>query len=68
MLVVMQMFFDWLDGDSDLRGPVTWNTLIQCLNKLDLKDGVAETVESIFNQVSGTTIMGTNQCAQICLL
>ena len=45
-----QMFYDWLDGDCDLRGPITWNTLIQCLKEVDLNN-VVESLHSIFNQV-----------------
>ena len=26
-----QILVKWLDGDDDLRGPVTWSTLIQCM-------------------------------------
>ena len=48
-----QMFLEWLNGDSDLLGPVTWNTLIQCLKKLKLKDSVAETLDRFFSQVCG---------------
>ena len=61
-----RMFFEWLDGDSDLRGPVTWNTLIWCLKKLELKDDVAETMNSIFDPVCG--IVNDSNIIIVCIV
>ena len=33
-----QMLTEWLDGDDDLRSPVTWATLIQSLIDAGLTD------------------------------
>ena len=41
-----QMFVEWLDGDSDLKQPVTWSTLIQCLIDAGLVD-VADRLKEI---------------------
>lgn len=29
----MQVFIKWLDGEHDLRKPISWATLIQCLRE-----------------------------------
>ena len=39
-----EIFIRWLDGDHNLRGPLTWNTLIDCLEEASLKD-LAENVK-----------------------
>ena len=46
-----QMLVKWLDGDDDLKGPVTWATLIQCLidagpGLIDMADRLKELIES----------------------
>ena len=44
-----QMLVKWLDGDDDLRGPVIWATLIQCLidaGLVDMADRLKELIES----------------------
>lgn len=33
-----EMFTKWLDGSPYLRGPVTWDTLIVCLEEAGLCD------------------------------
>ena len=45
-----QMFVEWLDGDSDLKQPVTWGILIQCLidaGLIDIADRLKEIVYKI---------------------
>ena len=40
-----EMFIKWLDGEHDLRQPIRWTTLIQCLSEAGLA-GVAERIRS----------------------
>ena len=36
--VCQEMLSEWVDGDYDLRGPVTWGTLIQSMIDAGLVD------------------------------
>ena len=33
-----EMFIKWLEGDPSLRSPLTWDTLIDCLEEARLED------------------------------
>ena len=44
-----EMFVKWLDGDPNLRSPVSWDTLIDCLEKARLED-LAENVKHCLSQ------------------
>ena len=39
-----EIFIRWLDGDCALRGPLTWTTLIDCLEEAMMKD-LAENIK-----------------------
>ena len=41
-----RMLSEWLDGDGDLKGPVTWDTLIQSTIDAGLMD-VADTLKEL---------------------
>lgn len=43
-----KMFVKWLDGDHDLKEPVTWATLIRCLIDAGLID-MADKLKEILN-------------------
>ena len=41
-----RIFSEWLDGDDDLKGPVTWDTLIQSTIDAGLMD-MADTLKEL---------------------
>ena len=43
-----EMLTEWLDGDDDLRSPVTWDTLVQSMIEAGLVD-MAEQLEELIS-------------------
>ena len=43
-----QMLVKWLDGDDNLRGPVTWDTIVQSMIDAGLVD-MADKLKEIVN-------------------
>lgn len=41
----VKMFTEWLDDNNDLRNPVSWSTLIECLREAELAE-TAQLLES----------------------
>lgn len=46
-----QMFDEWLDSSSGLRQPVTWATLVQCLDEAGLTNVTGRLKEIIYDRL-----------------